>query len=237
MKADRISPVTLAYVSAVLVLTGVCVALLWRGHGSAASLAVFLSITLLGMLAHAFPIRAPRNQAYQVSLPFIIVASALFSTPQLVLFVALIHLAEYAHIRRPAYIQLFNFGDYLLSALLAALFYQRASAMMPSQTLSSIEAAMAAGCAFIVLNRMLLAGALWVARSISPARAGLLRADLLAADLIIIWIAGPMLVLTSQAGALMLLVTAGPLCLARIALAWLLARSDPSINEVPAKAA
>jgi hypothetical protein len=96
---------------------------------------------------------------------------------------------------------------------------------------------MAAGCTFIVLNRVLLAGALWTARGLSPARSGLFSAELLAADLVIIWISGPMLVLSAQAGAWMVLVTAGPLCLARPTLAAIVSRPQPSRPELPARAA
>jgi hypothetical protein len=237
MKADRLSLAARAYIAAATLLSLGCAAMLWSMQPRAAEPLTFLSISALGMLAHAFPIRATRGQAYQVTLPFILVAAALFNMPQLIAFLVLIHTAEQFRLRRPLYIQLFNLCDYFLSALAAAVFFQRATAMLPSTTLSSVEAAMAAGCTFIVVNRLLLAGALWVARGISPLQCGLFKADLLAADLVIVWISGPRLVLTSQAGPLMVLVTAGPLCLARPALAGLLARRKPSIEAAPAKAA
>lgn len=227
-----------AYIAAVAVLALLAGAnLLVSNHRSAVAPVTFLAVAGLGMVAHAFPIHALRHQAYQVTLPFIIIAAALFSAPQLILFLVLIHVAEQLRVRRPLYIQGFNLCDYLLSAALAAIFFQRAAALMPATTLSSIEAAMAAGCTFIVLNRVILMGVLWTARGLSPARSGLFQPELLAADLVIVWISGPMLVLTTQAGPWMLLVTAGPLCLARPALAALVAQRDRSVREVRANAA
>ena len=226
-----------AYIAAVAVLALAAAAILLSDHRAAVAPITFLAIAGLGMAAHAFPVHALRHQAYQVTLPFIIIAAALFNGPQLILFMVLIHAAEQLRVRRPLYIQGFNLCDYLLSATLAALFFQRASALMLPTTLSSIEAAMAAGCTFILLNRVILMGVLWTARGLSPARSGLFQPELLAADLIIVWVSGPMLVLTTQAGPWMLLVTAGPLCLARPALAALVAQRDRSVREVGAKAA
>jgi len=236
MKREELPPVARAFLAVTFTITIGLGALLWSFHPRSTGPAEFLWITALGMLAHAFPIRASRHQAYQVTLPFIIIAAALFSIPQLAAFLLLIHAAEQLRVRRPLHIQLFNFCDYFLSAAAAAVFFQRAVALMPASALSSVEAAMAAGCTFIVLNRVLLAGALWTARGLSPARSGLFRPELLAADLVIIWISGPMLVLSSQA-AWMVLVTAGPLCLARPALAAMLALPRRSTGEAPARAA
>jgi len=235
---NRLAAAARVYLAGVAVLAIGVAVLLWISDARAAIAPVtFLGITALGMLAHAFPVRASRHQAYQVTLPFIIIAAASFSVPQLIAFLVLIHSAEQLRVRRPLHIQAFNLCDYFLSAAAAAVFYQHASALMPSTVLSSVEASMAAGCTFIVLNRLLLMGALWTARGVSPARCGLFKPELLAADLVIIWISGPMLVLTAQAGLLMLLVTAGPLCLARPALTALLAGRDQATQEARAKAA
>lgn len=237
MRSERLPSAARTYIGVVSVIALGCAVLLWSADRRTAGLAEFVSITALGMLAHAYPIRASRHQAYQVTLPFIIMAAALFSTPQLVAFTLLIHVGEQIRVRRPLYIQLFNLGNYFLSALAAAVFYQRALAIMPAGTLSLVEAALAAGCTFIVINRLLLSVALWTARGLSPVRSGLFSPELLAADLIIIWISGPMLVLSSHGGVGLLLVAAGPLCLARVALGALLAQPRNSSPKVPAQAA
>jgi hypothetical protein len=237
MKREALSPAARAYIAATLIMAIGCGALLWSAHRGSAGAAEFIWITVLGMLAHAYPIRGSRHQAYQVTLPFIIIAAALFSTPQLLIFILLIHAAEQLRLRRPAHIQLFNVCGYFLSAAAAALFYQHAIALMPASSLSMVEAALAAGCTFIVINRVLISGALWAARGLSPLRSGLFSPELLAADLVIIWISGPMLVLSTQGAPWLILVAAGPLSLARLALGAILAQPRGSTPEAPAKAA
>src|SRR5439155_10365062 len=142
----------------------------------------FVILTGLGMMAHAFPIQGFRHQAYQVTLPFIVTAAALFSATQLIAFVVLIHLAEQVRTRRRLYIQWFNLCNYFLSAAMAAGFFHRAIALLPEGAPGQVAAAMAAGCTFVALNRAFLAGALWLARGLSPAASGLLLPRLLAAD-------------------------------------------------------
>src|SRR5437879_2886838 len=168
---------------------------------------------------------------------FGVIAAATFSTPELVAFIVLIHLAEQVRLRRRLYIQWFNVCDYYLSAAAAAAVYQRAAQLLPDDAFGYLAAALSAGCAFVLLNRVLLAGALWFARGLSPRASGLFQSELLAADLIITWIAGPMLLLTLQTGPWTVLVTAGPLLLARPALSTLLARRQTPERPEAARAA
>jgi hypothetical protein len=78
---------------------------------------------------------------------------------------------------------------------------------------------------------------LWLGRGLSPLASGLFQPELLGADLITVWIAGPMLVLTLEAGPWMILATAGPLLLARLALSAMLARREAQVQPVEARAA
>ena len=230
MKGDRLPRGALVYLAGVSIAAVMVALLLMRRDGSPASLVVFLVLAGLGMLAHAYPVQGFRHQAYQVTLPFIVVAAAMLNAFQLVAFIVLIHLAEQARLRRRLDIQWFNLCNYFLSAAMAAAFYHRATALLPDGALGQVAAALSAGCAFVLLNRIQLAGVLWLARGLAPLASGLFEPELLAADLIIAWIAGPMLVLTLQAGPWMVLATAGPLLLARVALSALLTR-----REVPAR--
>ncbi|TMD84083.1 MAG: hypothetical protein E6I74_03840 [Chloroflexi bacterium] len=237
MNRGRLSTAARAYIvglSGVAVVVGIALA---RVGGPGTPLGIFVILTSLGTLAHAFPIQGVRHQAYQVTTPFIITAAALFSATQLVTFVVLIHLAEQARLRRRLDIQWFNLCNYYLSAAMAAAFYHRAVGVLPDGAVGQVVAAMAAGCTFIALNRIFLAGALWLARGLSPAASGLLLPQLLAADLIIAWMAGPMLVLTLEAGPWMVLVTAGPLLLARTALSVLVPRRQHPARQARARAA
>jgi hypothetical protein len=180
----------------------------------------------LGALAHAYPIQGFRHQAYQVTLPFIVLAAALFDGVELLAFIALIHVAEQIRLRRPWHIQWFNFCNYFVSAALASAIYHRAVALVADGALGYLVAALATACSFILFNRLLLSGILWLARGLSPFESGLFLPELLAADLVIAWVAGPMLVVAIEAGPWTVLVTAGPLLLARPALNALLSRND-----------
>lgn len=240
MRTRPLSAAARFYIGAVSLAALVASAFLWKTGGAAIPpWGPFVVITGLGMAAHAFPVQGFRHQAYQVTLPLIITAAAMFSGPQLVAFIVLIHLAEQARLRRRLYIQWFNTCDYLLSAGLAAVFYHRAIAILPDDAFGQIVAAMAAAVAFVLLNRLLLAGVLWLARRLSPIASGLFKPQLLAADLVIAWVAGPMLALTLQAGPWMTLVTAGPLLLARPGLSAVLRERRQLTTRVrrPAKAA
>lgn len=237
MNGGRLSTAALAYIAGVSIAAVTAAVVLWRSEGPASSLGVFVVIAGLGMLAHAYPVQGFRHQAYQVTLPFIVVAGAVLNTAQLMAFIVLIHLAEQVRLRRRLSIQWFNVCNYFLSAAMAAAFYHRATAVLPDGAPGQVAAALAAGCIFVLLNRFLLAGVLWLARGLSPLASGLFRPELLAADLIIAWIAGPMLVLTLEAGPWMVLVTAGPLLLARLALSTLLTRREAQVQPAEARAA
>jgi hypothetical protein len=233
----RLSTAALGYLAAVSLATVLACVTLWQPKAVAISLASFLLIISLGMLAHAYPIQGFHHQAYQVTLPLIVLAAALFSTVELVGFIVLIHIAEEARLRRRLDIQWFNTCNYLFSAVIAGATYHRVALLLPEGALGQVAAVLAAGCTFILLNRVLLAGVLWLARGLSPVASGLFQQELLAADLVIAWMAGPMLVLTLVAGPWMILVTAGPLVLARPALAALLEKYETPIPLAREKAA
>jgi hypothetical protein len=237
MKGGQLSTAARAYIAGVSIAALAAAVILWRSEGPAAGLGVFVVIAGLGMLAHAFPVRGFRHQAYQVTLPFIVIAAAIFNAQQLVAFILLIHLAEQARLRRRLYIQWFNVCDYFLSAAIAAAFYHRATLLLPDGAPGHVAAALAAGCTFVLLNRVLLAGVLWLARGLSPLASGLFQPELLAVDLVIAWVAGPMVVLTLEAGPWMVLITAGPLLLARPALSGLLIRREARVRPAKARAA
>ncbi|HVS07090.1 MAG TPA: hypothetical protein VHK65_13140 [Candidatus Dormibacteraeota bacterium] len=236
MKRGRLSTAAVAYITGTSILAIAVAVIRWPSE-TPGNLVVFAVVTGLGMLAHAYPIQGFRHQAYQVTLPFIIIAAATLSAPQLVAFIVLIHLAEQARLRRRLSIQWFNVCDYYLSAAAAAAAYQKAAQLLPDDAFGHVTAAISAGCAFVLLNRVLLAGVLWLARGLSPLASGLFQSELLAADLIITWIAGPMLLLTLQSGPWTVLVTAGPLLLARPALSALLERRQAPERGAAARAA
>ena len=229
---------TRSYIAAVSLVALIAAALLWRNGAPAAGVTAFLLVAGLGALAHAYPIQGFRHQAYQVTLPFIVIAAAMFSAAQLVAFIILIHLAEQARVRRRPSIQWFNVCNYLISAAIAALLFHRAAQLLlPDGALGQLIDATAAASVFILVNRVLLTGVLWLARGLSPLASWLFQPEMLAADLVIAWIAGPMLVVAVAAGTWTVLFTAGPLLFARTALTSLIRRRQESPSRTQARAA
>lgn len=228
---------TTAYIAGASLGALLSAGLLWSMGGPAAGPGTVVVVTALAAVAHAFPIQGFRHQAYQVTLPFIVIGAAVFSAPQLVAFIILIHVAEQVRLRRRLYIQWFNACDYLMSAAIAAVLYHRSVVLLPEGALGQLIGAVAAACSFVLVNRLLLAGVLWIARGLSPVASGLFQPELLAADLVIAWIAGPMLVVALEAGPWTVLFTAGPLLLARPALSSLIGRRPQSMQPPLSRAA
>jgi hypothetical protein len=235
----RLSLAARAYIIGISLAAALSAIALSRSPLAASGVAAFLIITGLGAFAHAYPIQGFRHQAYQVTLPFIVLAAALFSGYELLAFIVVIHVAEQLRLRRPLHIQWFNVANYFLSAALAAISYHRTDALLEAGALGHLTAALAAACSFILVNRLLLAGILWLARGLSLLKSGLFEPELLAADLVIAWVAAPMLVVAVEAGSWTVLVTAGPLLLARPALSALLRRHTrpPAVTRAEAPAA
>src|SRR5260370_16169009 len=151
------------YIGAISLATILACVLLWQAKDVAISLGSFLLIFSLGMLAHASPIQGFRHQAYQVTLPLIVLAAALFSTAELVAFIVLIHIAEQARLHRRLHIQWFNTCNFLFSAAIAGASYRGVVWLLPEGPLGEVAAVSAAGCTVILLNRGLLAGGLLLA--------------------------------------------------------------------------
>src|SRR5205807_762692 len=129
---------TRSYIAAVSLVALIAAALLWRNGAPAAGVTAFLLVAGLGALAHAYPIQGFRHQAYQVTLPFIVIAAAMFSAAQLVAFIILIHLAEQARVRRRPSIQWFNVCNYLISAAIAALLFTAGPLLFARTALTSL---------------------------------------------------------------------------------------------------
>jgi hypothetical protein len=149
----------------------------------------------------------------------------------------LIHVVEQLRLRRRLSIQWFNTCDYFIGAAIAAALFHRSAVSLPEGALGQLIGAMAAGCTFILVNRLLLAGVLWLARGLSALESGLFQPELLAADLVIAWTAGPMLIMLVDAGPWTILFTAGPLLLARPALSSLIDRRRDPARPSQARAA
>jgi hypothetical protein len=222
VRKRELSPLAQLYLVGVAVLAVIAALILWRASRQSGSPVALLLVAAAGTISHAFPIEGRNHETYHATLPFVIVAAALFTTPELAVFIVMIHLAEQLRAHRRWYIQVFNTTGYFLAAGLAGVMYRVATHQLGTPVIGQMEAALTAGCTFVIVNRVLVAGVLWLARGLPPARSGLFRPELLAVDLIIIWVSAPILALIAVAGPVAVLVTAGPLFLVRPALAFLL---------------
>jgi hypothetical protein len=236
MRKSDLSRLARLYLVSVAGLAVIAAIVLWRAGQQSGSPFALLLVVAAGALSHAFPLEGRNHEAYHATLPFVIVAAALFTTPELAIFIVLIHLAEQLRTHRRWYIQVFNTTGYFLAAALAGLMYRVAMHQLGTPVIGQMEAALTAGCTFVIVNRVLVAGVLWLARGLSPARSGLFRPELLAVDLIIIWVSAPILALIAVAGPMAVLVTVGPLFLVRPALASLLEAGSPPRRRALARA-
>jgi diguanylate cyclase (GGDEF)-like protein len=147
---------------------------------SSPSLWVFLAAAAL---AHAFPVIAPRHQAYHATQAFLMASVLLLSWPAVALIVLAIHAVEWLRRRRPWFIQLYNLAVSLLSmgagmACLNAFGGQPFAFADPR----SLLAAIAAAAAMLVINHGLTAVVLKLARGVSFAASGLFGRESLGLD-------------------------------------------------------
>jgi diguanylate cyclase (GGDEF)-like protein len=173
-----------------------------------------LWLLLIGAsVAHAFPVIAPRHQAYHATQAFLMASVLVLSWPAVVLIVVAAHIAEWLRRPRPAYIQLYNVACYLLAAgaafkLLDALAVRPFSLADPR----AIAVALVAAGVMLGLNHGLTAIVLWLARGVRPTRSGLFGLESLGLDGLLLVVGIP-IGGGLQLQPLSILVTATPLIL------------------------
>ncbi|HET7566673.1 MAG TPA: GGDEF domain-containing protein [Gaiellaceae bacterium] len=147
----------------------------------------FAVVLVCGAAAQLFATHSNGNQVFHTGLAFT-VAAALLLPPQLVVVVAVAqHLPEWARQRYPWFIQTFNIANVLLSGLaawgVAAEFRRAGYEVGVSPAASSVLVAVCAGAAFVLVNHVLLARMLRLARGHDVTATGLFSADGLVTDL------------------------------------------------------
>ena len=132
-------------------------------------------LTLCAAVAQLFPVVGPRNEAYQLTFVFVFAGLLLLPPGALALLIVIALIPEWIKTRKPWYIQSFNVGNFLIDALVArALFV--AVGGVPGDSLwrpSALLAAVLAAALLTLLNRLLLATVLRLARGHSWREAGL----------------------------------------------------------------
>jgi diguanylate cyclase (GGDEF)-like protein len=170
-------------------------------------------------VAHAFPVVAPRHQAYHATQAFLMASVLVLVWPWVVLIVIAAHVAEWLRRPRPAYIQLYNVATYLIATGAAAAVLH-ASGVWPFNfgvDTRSLVWAVIAAAVMLLLNHALTATVLWLARGIRPTDSGLFGGESLGVD-------GVLLIVGIGMGGLLrvqplsIFVTASPLILIQRAL-------------------
>ena len=158
-------------------------------------------------VAQLFPVFTPRNQSYHMT-PVLVVAAALLLPLPLIAFVAVVqHIPEWLKERYPWYIQTFNIANYALSGLAAhevfAVVSSAGAGPVGSSDTQDFMAALAAAVSFVVVNHLLLAIVLRLARGHSFRESGLFTLQSLSTDLVLallgvvvaaLWLENPWLV-------------------------------------------
>ncbi len=137
-------------------------------------------------LAQVFATHTSGNQVFHTGLAFS-VAAALLLPPELVVAVCVLqHLPEWLRQRYPWFIQSFNIANFTLSALAAwsvrAAFGRTGVHVVAGASISAVLAAAAAAAAFLLVNHLLLARMLQLARGHDVEESGLFSLDALIAD-------------------------------------------------------
>src|SRR5690348_17058363 len=124
-------------------------------------------LLICACLAHAFPVIAPRHQAYHATQAFLMASVLVLNWPGVVLIIAAAHIAEWLRRPRPAYIQLYNVGTYLIGAGAAyGLLTGFGARPFALDEPPAIAAALAAAGVMLALNHGFTAIVLWLARNV-----------------------------------------------------------------------
>jgi diguanylate cyclase (GGDEF)-like protein len=152
-------------------------------HAELAQPAVWLLLTF-ACVAHAFPVIAPRHQAYHATQAFLMASVLVLAWPCVVLVIVAAHVAEWLRRPRPVYIQLYNVGTYLIAAGVSAAVVH-ASGVWPFEfgvDARTLVLALIAAAVMLVVNHGLTATVLWLARGVRPTDSGLFGVESLGLD-------------------------------------------------------
>jgi diguanylate cyclase (GGDEF)-like protein len=160
-----------------------------------AQLPTFLALTAFATLAQLYKVEAPGRQSYHTSLIFVFAALILLPPILLIALIAISLLAEWAKERlmdsdllRNWYLQPFNISTLVLTALAARWLYDSvletpiAGVSIPSW----FPAVLASAASFVLINHLLVGLALVLARGISWRHSGILDAEILVTEVILL---------------------------------------------------
>src|SRR5207247_821662 len=151
---------------------------------SADQWAAFVVFSSCAAVAQLFTVQTPRNHGFQTTNVFLIPAILLLPAPLVALLALIQHVPEWLNSRKAWYVQGFNISNYTLNALAA---YAVAHGIEHSGLVGSAHArealaGVAAAVVFVVLNHILLAVMLNLARGYALLETGLFSFDGLSAE-------------------------------------------------------
>ncbi|HAL62334.1 MAG TPA: hypothetical protein DCP08_08020 [Chloroflexi bacterium] len=186
------------YICSVLGLGGFL--LLWQGIGlwnlrEESIWFTWIIFTGLAAFSQLFKVTTPKHQNYVISSAFVFAAILLLPPGQVALLVVLAHLPEWIRYRYPWYIQSFNIAADILTALLAKSIYLLSIGGAALLSVKGVASAIAAAAAFTLVNHILVAAVLYLARGISLRESGTLEVDNLLTDFVLLCVGGSMAIL------------------------------------------
>jgi diguanylate cyclase (GGDEF)-like protein/putative nucleotidyltransferase with HDIG domain len=176
------------YCGVVMALAAAVVApLLTHVHASGEEWAAFFVFSSCAAVAQLFTVQTPRNHGFQTTNVFLIPAVLLLPAPLVALVAVVQHVPEWLNSRKAWYVQSFNIANYTLDALAA---YAVAQGIQHSGLIGSAQArealaGVSAAVVFVVLNHMLLAVMLNLARGYPLLETGLFSFEGLSTELVL----------------------------------------------------
>src|SRR5438874_7699758 len=164
----------------------------------------FAILALISATAQLFVVGTPRHQSYHTTIVFLIPAAMLLP-PGLVALLGFLHpLPEWLKTRLPWYIAIFNIANWTFSMMAAwAAFHVVLDALGSTSRVSYAMAGVAAAATMVVLNHLLMAPMLRLARGLSFRDSELLSFPSLSTDLVLamlgvataaFWLSNPWLI-------------------------------------------
>src|ERR671939_728277 len=172
----ELTPRAIVYCGVVMAFAAaVATPLLTHLEASGDQWAAFVVFSSCAAVAQLFTVQTPRNHGFQTTNVFLIPAVLLLPAPLVALIAVVQHIPEWLNSRKAWYVQSFNIANYTLDALAAYAVAQgiERSGLIGSPHALEALAGVAAAVVFVVLNHLLLAIMLNLARGFSLLETGL----------------------------------------------------------------
>src|SRR3989442_3241076 len=139
-------------------------------------------VVVLATAVQQFQVRSPKHQTYFLTTIFFVAGAVLLSPVELVAAVVLSHLVELLHARYRWYIQAFNIANFTIAGLVARVIYTVGQPATAAPGAGLVLRAAAAGLGFVLLNHLLTATVILLARRIPIKQAGTVSRENLSTD-------------------------------------------------------